>query len=422
MTPGDRPSAPEAVRSAIQSQHPGIGKEIQGAINTLRKLQRIAGTPGEANPAGPADGEASEAATADGGPGADAPAAGRAAPLLAAGDTFGRYQIVRLLGRGGMGAVYLAYDSQLQRHVALKTPIVGRTQQTVERFYREARAAAQLRSPYLCPVYDVGQIGEIYFLSMPFIEGQLLSRARAEGRLADVRSIAATMQKIARGLQKAHELGLVHRDLKPDNIMIDADGEPVVMDFGLARRFDEDVQLTAPGGILGTPAYMSPEQVDGDPAKIGPASDVYSLGVILYEILAGRPPFRGSLTAVLCQVACDLPPPPSSVNPALGAASPLERVCLRMMAKSPADRYAGMEKVVQALDDAIPREDPPAVPPSRWARLVEWSRALLALRPDRQRAAAAHSVRPRDRTPTGSGPAGPAEKNDGPGGAPTTDL
>src|SRR5262249_12856439 len=162
--------------------------------------------------------------TTDGDP---APAA--AAPSLTAGCTFGRYQVVRQLGRGAMGAVYLAYDTQLQRHIALKTPFLGGNPQSVDRFFREARAAAQLRNPHICPVYDVGQVGGVHYLSMAFIEGQPLSRAIAERRLGDERAVAALVQKIARGLQKAHEQGIIHRDLKPDNIMIDADGEPIVM-------------------------------------------------------------------------------------------------------------------------------------------------------------------------------------------------
>src|SRR5262249_13004872 len=157
------------------------------------------------------------------------------------------------LGRGGMGAVYLAYDSQLQRHVALKTPFLGTNPTIIDRFFREARATAQLRSPYICPIYDVGQIGNIHYLSMAFIEGRPLSRLLADGELTDAQEITDLTNKIARGLHKAHELGIIHRDLKPDNIMIDADSEPVIMDFGLARQVDEDIRLTSPGKILGTP-------------------------------------------------------------------------------------------------------------------------------------------------------------------------
>jgi serine/threonine protein kinase len=388
MTQNGEGNEPDRLRTAIQSQHPGIGDEIQGAINTLRKLQSIAGGPqGRAGPGDASD--PSLVATADGsstppagaGSGLDPsdlvdPTAGHAGvsalPVLAAGEAFGRYQIARLLGRGAMGAVYLAYDSQLQRYVALKTPSLQGNRPTIERFFREARTAAQLRSPYICPVYDVGHIGNVYYISMAFIDGEPLGRMIAAGKLKEGTAIAALLVKIARGLQKAHEAGIIHRDLKPDNIMIDSDGEPVVMDFGLARRFDDDIHLTTPGRILGTPAYMSPEQVEGDPKKIGPATDIYSLGVILYQLLAGRLPFKGSLTAVLRQIGSEAPPRPSTVNPNLAADSPLEPICLKMMAKSPADRYAGMADVVQALEKAFTRPTTSVSRPSAWKRMWSW--------------------------------------------------
>lgn len=250
-----------AVRSAIQSQHPGIADEIEGAIKTLRKLKQIADPDAPGASAHPADagdlnGATIELTSALAGPSSGAPAArrpviaatqaepevAREVPILAANSSFGRYQIVRLLGRGAMGAVYLAYDTQLHRHVALKTPSLGGSPQVIERFHREARAAAQLRSPYLCPIYDVGQIAGVYYLSMAFLDGQPLSQAIAAGRFKTIGDITGVIKKIARGLQKAHDAGIIHRDLKPDNIMIDPDKEPVVMDFGLAKRVNEDVQ------------------------------------------------------------------------------------------------------------------------------------------------------------------------------------
>jgi serine/threonine protein kinase len=271
--------------------------------------------------------------------------------VLAAADSFGRYQIVRLLGRGAMGAVYLAYDTQLQRHVALKTPFLGGNPQIIERFYREARSAAQLRSPYICQIFDVGEISGIHYMSMAFISGVPLTKMLAEGRLQGTKDIVEITRKVARGIQKAHEHGIIHRDLKPDNIMIDSDGEPVVMDFGLARRVDDDAMLTSAGSLLGTPAYMSPEQVDGDPRKIGPATDIYSLGVILFQLSTGRLPFQGSITAILRQISTDQPPRPSAIATTVAPGSRLEQICLKMMAKPVADRYASMAEVIKALDD-----------------------------------------------------------------------
>jgi serine/threonine protein kinase len=306
-------------------------------------------------------------------------------PTLEAGESFGRYQITRPLGCGAMGAVYLAYDSQLHRYVALKTPFLGRSRDVIERFYREARATSQLRSPQLCPIYDVGEISGIHYLSMAFIEGQPLEQAIAEEKYKDPVDAARLVQKIARGLQKAHEQSVVHRDLKPENIMIDGDGEPIVMDFGLARRLDDDIQHTAPGRLLGTPAYMSPEQVTGDPTQIGPATDIYSLGVVLYKLLTGQIPFQGSLTSVLHQIGSVEPPRPSTTNPALAAESPLELICLKMMAKSPADRFPSMAAVADALNPIISNEQVVATSqgkPSALKRLWSWAQSTLGKRSD----------------------------------------
>jgi len=235
---------------------------------------------------------------------------------------------------------------------------------------RVKRATATLRSPYICPVYDVGEIGGIHYLSMAFIDGKSLRQMIAEGQLTDHTRVATIVAKVARGLQKAHEQGIVHRDIKSENIMIDSDGEPIVMDFGLAKQTNDDIHLTIAGRLLGSPAYMSPEQVDGDPDRIGPASDIYSLGVVLYEMLTGRVPFWGSLTAILRKIPCDEPVHPSTLVPAVGLNSLLERVCLKMLAKSPADRFPTMASVADTLAPTTPgsAEKPP---PKRswWQRL-----------------------------------------------------
>ncbi len=294
-----------------------------------------------------------------------------------------------------MGAVYLAYDTQLHRHVALKTPSLGESPQVIERFHREARAAVQLRSPYLCPIYDVGQIAGVYYLSMAFIDGQPLSRAMAEGLFKTTRDITGLIKKVARGLQKAHEAGIIHRDLKPDNIMIDNDREPIVMDFGLAKKFNEDVQVTMTGVIIGTPAYMSPEQAEGDSRMLGPSTDIYSLGVIFYQMLTGRLPFRGSLTSILRQIGCDQPPRPSALNVGIGENSPLETVCLRMMAKSVEERYPTMAQVVAALEALSPREEAAIVKPSAFDRIKSWPSGIFAslVRPGNGQKTASGSAR-----------------------------
>jgi serine/threonine protein kinase len=394
----------EEVQKAILTRHPGIDEEIEEAIRTLRKLKQITGScvpelPAIPRPVDrPPAAEATLAMTRTGGtmdratPDLARTEADTAPPRadsdLAASVSFGRYQIVRRLGHGAMGAVYLAYDTQLHRHVALKTPFLGGSPETVERFFREARTAAQVRSPHVCPIYDVGQIGEVHYLSMAFIDGEPLSRAIAAGRLNDLARVADVTRKIALGLQKAHEQGIIHRDLKPDNIMIDQDGEPVVMDFGLARHVDGEVQVTMPGRVLGTPAFMSPEQVEGDPDKMGPPTDIYSLGVVLFQMLTGRLPFQGTLAAVLRQIGTTPPAPPSTVNAALVSDPRLERICLKMMAKLPADRFPTMAAVAGALEPLCAPKPERAERVSAWRRFWSWpARVLAALRRPRPAAA-----------------------------------
>jgi formylglycine-generating enzyme required for sulfatase activity/predicted Ser/Thr protein kinase len=262
---------------------------------------------------------------------------------------FGRYRIIRALGKGAMGTVYLAEDTQLQRQVALKTPQFEQepTPELLERFYREARAAGTLRHPNICPVYDVGQIGETHYISMAYIDGHPLSAFVRSAKPQPERQILIIIRKLAQALQEAHDLGIVHRDLKPANIMVDKRNEPIIMDFGLARQLQREtnIRITQSGMLIGTPAYMSPEQVDGEPDGVGPASDQYSLGVILYELLTGQLPFRGSLTAVMAQIITKETTPPSQLRPELDLR--IEAACLKMMAKDPTNRFASLSAAAE---------------------------------------------------------------------------
>jgi predicted Ser/Thr protein kinase len=270
-------------------------------------------------------------------------------------EQFGRYRVLRCLGQGMMGAVYLADDTQLERPVALKIPkFIGADddEEMAQRFYREAKAAALLRHANLCPVYDVGEIDGIRYLSMAYIEGRPLSEVLSEGGPLDPREAATFVLKLARALQAAHSRSVIHRDLKPANIMIDAHQEPIIMDFGLARQMNKgDSRLTQEGMLMGSPAYMSPEQVEGDMERMGPGCDIYSLGIILYELLTGEVPFKGSIAAVMGQILSSAPRKPSSIKGGIDPA--LEAVCLKMIAKRPEDRFASMGEVVHALDAYI---------------------------------------------------------------------
>jgi uncharacterized protein (TIGR03067 family) len=277
-------------------------------------------------------------------------------------ERLGRYRILRPLGRGGMGAVYLAQDTELDRQVALKVPHIAADDgsDVLQRFYREARAAATLRHPNICPLFDIGEFEGTPFLTMAYIEGKPLSELAPSKPLTQ-KSIALLVRKLALALQEAHRHGIIHRDLKPGNIMIDRRGEPIVMDFGLARRSrGDDTRLTQSGAAIGTPAYMPPEQIHSTAENVGPPCDIYSLGVILYELLTGRLPFEGDAMAILAQILTDEPQRPtllrSDVDPAL------EAICLRAMAKKPAQRHGSMEELAGELLDFLRGKSPMPAP------------------------------------------------------------
>jgi formylglycine-generating enzyme required for sulfatase activity len=267
-------------------------------------------------------------------------------------ETFGRYQILRPLGEGGMGSVHLARDSQLDRLVALKVPRLGGDDKPapddLKRFLREARAAAALFHANLCPIFDVGEVDGTPYLTMAYLEGRLLSELVRERKSLSEHEAALIVGKLALAMDVAHSKGVIHRDLKPSNVMVNPHGEPVIMDFGLAR-IDQtmEARLTKPGTLLGTPAYMAPEQLQGDPQAVGPPCDIYALGVILYELVTGRLPFEGSVLSVLGQILTQAPPPPSKHRSDL--APEIEAICLKAMAKKPEDRYASMADLAGAL-------------------------------------------------------------------------
>ncbi|MBW3541817.1 MAG: serine/threonine protein kinase, partial [Planctomycetes bacterium] len=264
-------------------------------------------------------------------------------------EQFGRYRILQPLGCGGMGAVYLAHDANLDREVALKVPHLSEWDDEARaRFVREARTAATIRHPNICPIFDIGEHDGVHYLTMAYIPGRPLSGYLKNGKPLPARKAALLVRKIALALQAAHAHGIVHRDLKPSNVMIDEGGEPIVMDFGLARKTSPgDSRLTQSGAILGTPAYMSPEQLAGDPELIGPASDIYSLGVVLYELLTGRLPFEGTVVAVLSQIQNNEPEPPSSHRP--GIDPELEAICLKAMSKDMSRRFPSMQALADLL-------------------------------------------------------------------------
>jgi outer membrane protein assembly factor BamB/tRNA A-37 threonylcarbamoyl transferase component Bud32 len=278
--------------------------------------------------------------------GGSAPLAGDTRPdlsstgALTAGGRFGPYHIVRELGRGGMGVVFLAHDPRVKRDVALK---VLRDQalassEEAARFAAEARAAARLEHPGIVPVYDAGvEAGRQYF-TMQYVQGMGLDSMLDAGSLAPTRA-AELVAQVGETLAYAHAQGVIHRDLKPGNILLADDGRTLLTDFGLARDEQAEQRFSKTGEAMGTPAYMAPEQAKGQREKIGPATDVYGLGATLYELLTFRPPFEGqSPFEVLAKVVRTEPVPPRKLSATIPA--DIETVCMKALAKEPADRYA----------------------------------------------------------------------------------
>ena len=262
----------------------------------------------------------------------------------------GRYAIQSELGRGAMGVVYKATDTALERTVAIKTVNMALERDGAERyearFYQEARAAGSLNHPNIVTVYDVGKEGNVAYMAMEFIEGAELRTLLGEGRPLPVAQAVSIAAQVAEGLAYAHEHGVVHRDIKPANIMVLAEGPVKITDFGIARMRANNDELTQSGMMLGSPKYMSPEQVIGKRADH--RSDLFSLGVILYEMLTGTAPFTGeNVTALMYQIVNFVPPAPSVVNPAVPEL--LNFIVAKMLAKPLEERYQSAQELSSDL-------------------------------------------------------------------------
>jgi tRNA A-37 threonylcarbamoyl transferase component Bud32 len=292
-------------------------------------------------------------------------------------NNIGRFQLIARLGVGAFGTVWKARDVDLDRVVAVKIPRKGQLSALdIEQFFREARAAAQLRHPNIVAVHEVGREGDTVFIVCDLVRGVELSDWLTAVRPSSRESVAVCL-KIALALEHAHRHGIIHRDLKPSNVMVDDDGEPRIMDFGLAKRDAEEITMTVDGQILGTPAYMSPEQAGGQSHWTDRRTDVYSLGVILFRMLTGDLPFRGNAQMQVFQRLKLDPPDPRTLN--RNIPRDVATICLKCLERDPNRRYAS----ASALADDCARflEGRPIVarPISRSARLVRWARRRPAL-------------------------------------------
>lgn len=261
-----------------------------------------------------------------------------------------RYVIEKIVGRGGMGVVYRATDSRLDETVAIKTlpgDMMSRSSQELERFKREIRLARKITHRNVLRTYDYGEAEGVYFISMEYVPGYTLSELLEENPRLAPRAAMGISRQICRGLEVAHEQGIIHRDIKPQNVLIDPKGEVKVMDFGIARMAEAPEAMTSAGVIIGTPHYMSPEQVQG--LALEARSDVYSLGVVIYEMICGQRPFDApTLTAVLTAHIVQNPRPPIEIRPEIGAQ--VNAIILRCLAKNPAERYGNAGELLRELD------------------------------------------------------------------------
>ncbi len=268
-----------------------------------------------------------------------------------------RYILRNELGSGAFGTVYAAYDPQLDREIALKIlrPEAMQSPKAVERFQREAKAAARMLHPNIVPVYDAGQDQGLYFIASAFIQGQVLSHLIPENGL-DPRQAVQWAIQLLDALHYAHRQGILHRDVKPVNIMVDESGNLFLMDFGLAGWMADTARITTDGTIMGTPTYMPPEQAKGETQGFGATSDLYSAGVVLFQMLTGQVPFEGPPPVVIYHVIHSPAPLPSSLRPDLDP--PLEAICLKAMAKEPSQRFQSANDFAQQLRTWLVQQPP----------------------------------------------------------------
>jgi serine/threonine-protein kinase len=295
---------------------------------------------------------------------------------------FGDYELLEEVGRGGQGVVFRAWQKSLNRTVAVKIIGIGQltTNAHLKRLRREAEAAAKLNHPGIVPVYEVGERDRTYYFSMRFVEGDCLDDVVSRGSIS-VQQAAELIAKVARTVHYAHEHGILHRDIKPGNILLDAEGEPHLSDFGLARLVEQGSTVTGSLEVMGTPSYMAPEQAVGNNAAVGSATDVYGLGAVLYELLTGHPPFAGGTTYETIRLLLDSEPrQPRLLNRKIDR--DLSAVCLKCLEKNPRQRYSSALALAEDLERWLRHEPIRAKRSGFFTRAKKWvqrNRIIAAL-------------------------------------------
>ncbi len=289
------------------------------------------------------------------------------------------FEIICELGRGGMGVVYKARQHKLDRIVALKMILAGihAGREQMARFRREAEAVAQLKHPNIVTIYETGEVNGLLYYAFELVEGHTLAQHIADTEIAP-REAVRMVQLLARAIHVVHGSGIIHRDLKPSNILLTLDGTPKITDFGLAKRIDSGEEATRSGAVLGTANYMAPEQAAGDSRLVEPMADVYALGAILYELVAGRPPFQSDNNVdTILKVLSEEPVSPCRHRPGLSA--DVGTICLKCLQKAPGKRYQTGEELAADLGRYLNNEPVQARPANYWERTLKWARRNPAL-------------------------------------------